>query len=71
DRFFWAVDEGFPTEILPADSGLIIADQYDAELVRMPEERKLASARRKVMVQKFARHAAMRWHAARDPGLVI
>ena len=71
DRFFWAVDEDFPTELLPAETGLIIADQYDAELVRMPEETKLAPARRKVMVQKFARHAAMRWHAARDPGLVI
>ena len=70
DRYFWAVDEGFPTELLPAETGLIIADQYDAELVRMPEENKLAPARRKVMVQKFARHAAMRWHTARDPGLM-
>lgn len=68
DRYFWAVDEDFPTELLPAETGLIIADSYDAELVRMPEESKLAPARRKVMVQKFARHAAMRWHAARDPG---
>jgi hypothetical protein len=23
------------------------------------------------MLHKFARHAAIRWHAARDPGLVI
>lgn len=69
DRYFWAVDQEFPTELLPAETGLIIADQYDAELVRMPEEAKLPPARRKVMVQKFARHAAMRWHAARDPGL--
>lgn len=68
DRYFWAVDEAFPTELLPVETGLIIADQYDAEVVRMPEESKLAPARRKVMVQKFARHAATRWHAARDPG---
>ena len=71
DRYFWAVDEDFPSELLPAETGLIIADQYDAELVRMGEESKLPPARRKVMVQKFARHAAMRWHAARDPGLMI
>lgn len=70
DRYFWAVDEDFPSELLPAETGLIIADSYDAELIRMPEETKLAPARRKVMVQKFARHAAMRWHAARDPGLL-
>ncbi|MDJ1008478.1 MAG: MmcB family DNA repair protein [Paracoccaceae bacterium] len=69
DRYFWAVDEAFPTELLPEETGLIIADAYDAEIVRMAPEAKLAPARRKVMVQKFARHAAMRWHAARDPGL--
>ena len=26
DRFFWAVDADFPTELLPADAGLILAD---------------------------------------------
>jgi hypothetical protein len=31
----------------------------------------LAGARRKVMVQKFARHAAMRLQAARDPGISL
>jgi hypothetical protein len=67
DRYFWAVDESFPTELLPDETGLIIADAYDAEIMRMPDEDKLAPARRKVMVQKFARHAARRWHAARDP----
>jgi len=68
DRYFWAVDEAFPSELLPEDTGLIIADAYDAEIVRMAPEDKLAPARRKVMVQKFARHAARRWHGARDPG---
>ena len=67
DRYFWAVDEHFPTELLPEETGLIIADAYDAEILRMGPEAKLAPARRKVMVQKFARHAALRWHAARDP----
>jgi hypothetical protein len=71
DRYFWAVDEAFPTELLPEETGLVIADGYDAEILRMGPETKLAPARRKVMVQKFARHAAMRWHAARDPGLVV
>lgn len=70
DRYFWAVDEDFPTELLPDDTGLIIADAYDGEIIRMGPEAKLAGARRKVMVQKFARHAALRWQGARDPGLV-
>ncbi len=67
DRFFWAVDQDFPTELLPDDTGLIIADAYDAEILRMGSETKLAPARRKVMTQKFARHAAIRAQAARDP----
>ncbi|WP_108816340.1 MmcB family DNA repair protein [Loktanella sp. Alg231-35] len=71
DRFFWAVDSAFPTELLPDDTGLILADAYDAEIIRMGPEAKLAGARRKVMVQKFARHAAVRAQAARDPGFVV
>ena len=69
DRFFWAVDDAFPTELLPAETGLLIADAYDAEIIRMAPEDKLAPARRKTMVQKFATHAARRLHALRDPGL--
>jgi hypothetical protein len=67
DRYFWAVDSSFPAELLPAETGLILADAYDAEIVRMGPETKLPGARRKVLTQKFARHAALRWHAARDP----
>ena len=70
DRFFWAVDQVFPTDLLPEGTGLIIADGYDAEILRMGPETRLAPARRKVMVQKFARHAALRAQAARDPGFV-
>ncbi len=71
DRYFWAVDEAFPTDLLPEGTGLLIADGYDAEILRMGPETKLAAPRRKVMTQKFARHAAMRWHAARDPGMAM
>ena len=71
DRYFWAVDEAFPSELLPLETGLIIADAYDAEVIRMGGESKLPAARRKVMVQKFARHAALRSHAARDPGMTL
>lgn len=67
DRYFWAVGPDFPTELLPDGTGLIIADGYDAEIIRMGPEAKLAPARRKVMAQKFARNAAQRLHALRDP----
>ena len=69
DRFFWAVDADFPTDLLPQGTGLILADGYGAEILRMGPETPLAGARRKMMVQKFARHAALRLQALRDPGL--
>lgn len=71
DRFFWAVDADFPVDLLPEGTGLILADAYDAEILRMGPEAPLAPARRKVMVQKFAHHAALRLQAARDPGARI
>lgn len=67
DRFFWAVDTDFPVEILPAESGLIIADAFGAEVVRMPEAAPMAAARRKALTLKFARCAATRLHFTRDP----
>lgn len=69
DRFFWAVDSDFPTDLLPEACGLIIADAYGAEIIRMAPEDKLAAARRKVLTHKFASHAARRLQAFRDPRL--
>lgn len=68
DRFFWAVDADFPAGLLPEGTGLILADGYDAEILRMGPETPLAGARRKAMVQRFARHAALRLQSLRDPG---
>ncbi|SFQ37127.1 hypothetical protein SAMN05421853_104230 [Roseivivax halotolerans] len=67
DRYFWAVDQDFPTELLPGETGLIIADSYDAEIVRMAPEHKLAGARRNVLIRKVAFHAARRLQGLRDP----
>ena len=69
DRYFWAVDDSFPTELLPDDTGLIVADGYDAEILRIGPETKLAGARRKAVTQRFASHAALRLQNLRDPGL--
>ena len=69
DRFFWAVDADFPGEILPEETGLILADGFDGELVRWPPETPLAGARRKALVQRFARTAALRLGVLIDPDL--
>lgn len=70
DRFFWAVGPDFPQDLLPEGTGLFLADGYGAELVRMGPESRLAPARRKVVVQCFARHAALRLARLTDPGLI-
>lgn len=71
DRFFWAVDCDFPQDLLPPDTGLMLADGYDAAILRMAPETPLAPARRKVLTQKFARHAALRLQGLRDPGATL
>ena len=67
DRFFWAVDADFPAEILPDGTGLIVADGYGAEILRLGPETRLAGARRTAITRKFARDAARRLQALRDP----
>ncbi|MFN3210561.1 MAG: MmcB family DNA repair protein [Roseovarius sp.] len=69
DRYFWAVDEAFPTDLLPEGTGLIIADAYDAQIIRMAPEHRLPGARRTALTRRFARQAALRLQGARDPGL--
>ena len=67
DRYFWAVDDVFPTELLPEDSGLIIADGFEAEIIRDGEVRPLAAARRKALMLRFATAAARRLQRWTDP----
>lgn len=67
DRYFWAVDAAFPVELLPEDSGLIVADPYGAELQRMAPETRLAAARRQRVIRDVARAAALRLQGLSDP----
>ncbi|KQX21541.1 transcription elongation factor [Sphingomonas sp. Root50] len=73
DRFFWAVPGGFDlrpfeTEAFrPECCGLIVADRYDAAILREPLHRPLAGARRKAETLRFARRAARRLWGDLDP----
>lgn len=66
DRYFWAVPRGFDLDLFdredlaPARTGLIVADRYDAAIVREAEHRPLAGARRKAETLRLARLAARR-----------
>lgn len=68
DRRFFAVDQSFPRALLPADTGLILADRYGGEIVRDAPLHKLAGARRKRVVLCLARAAAWRLLHIIDPG---
>jgi hypothetical protein len=67
DRFFFAVGPTFPREVLPLDSGLIVADRYGGDILRPAPEHKLPGARRRALTLKLARTAALRLQAALDP----
>lgn len=68
DRYFWVVDQAFPVDLLPQDMGMIIADPYGAEVIRMAPDHRLAPARRHRVLRDFARAAARRLQGIRDPG---
>lgn len=73
DRFFWAVPPALDRAPLaspdyaPEKCGIIVADGYDAEIVRPAPLDPLAAARRKVQVERLARIAMRRQTAALDP----
>jgi hypothetical protein len=73
DRFYWGLPpeldraclEG--AEFRPDCCGVIVADEYDAEIVRPAPSRALAAARRKVEVERLARTALRRQLVGLDP----
>jgi hypothetical protein len=74
DHFYWAVPPGLAAILdrqhyLPEQAGLIVADRYDAALVRNAVHRPLAPARRKAELLRFARRAARRLSEQLDPTL--
>jgi hypothetical protein len=71
DALLFAVAPDFPSEILPADAGLILADAYAGELVRAAPRHPLTPARRKALMLSFARTAATRLLARIDPSAGI
>jgi len=71
DALYFAVDQDFPLELLPPDTGLIIACGREAELVRDAPEHRLPPARRRALLHRFALLAAGRLAMAEDPAAAI
>jgi hypothetical protein len=67
DRYYFAVPEGFPLEVLPDAHGLIVADKFGAAIVRESPHSPITAARRKSLLIRFARTAAERFIRTSDP----
>jgi hypothetical protein len=73
DRFYWAVPAGFdhsPLEsaaFLPERTGIIVADRYDAAILREAHSNPLPAHVRKKTMLNFARRAGRRMIALTDP----
>jgi hypothetical protein len=67
DRLYFAVDLDFPQALIPEDVGLIVADDGEAAILRHPAEHKLAPARRRSLLLRYARLGAGRLQILADP----
>jgi len=73
DRFYWGLPPGLDRTPLESEAfrpdtcGLIVADGYDAEILRPAALAPLAAARRKAEVERLARIAMRRHTALIDP----
>ena len=69
DCFYFAVPLDFPKDVLPTDTGLIIADAYGGEVVRPALGRPMNGNRRRGLTLLLARTAATRLGSLWDEGL--
>ena len=60
DGYYFAVADDFPRDILPAEHGLIVADEHDAAILREAPHRPMLAARRRAQILRFGLTAAAR-----------
>jgi len=69
DYFYFAVDADFPRDLIPDDCGLIIADSFEAAIVRPATQSPMNGNRRRTQTLRFARTGAQRLSGRGDPSL--
>jgi hypothetical protein len=69
DRFYFAVPETFPQELIPEACGLMVADGWGAAILRESPVRLLPHARRRALTLRAALAASERLLRLTDPGL--
>jgi hypothetical protein len=70
DQLYFAVPVDFPQALIAQEVGLIVADAYGGEILRHPQTRSLAAARRKSLLIDCARLASERLARLEDPDFV-
>jgi hypothetical protein len=67
DLFYFAVPVDFPLALLPADSGLMVADDYGAEILRRVTPQPMNGSRRRAQTLRLAVAAMHRLGRLVDP----
>jgi hypothetical protein len=67
DRFAFAIPVEMQRDLIPQEAGLLVADQFGAEIIRQLPDHPLHASRRKALTLQFSRMAAQRLHALFDP----
>ncbi len=67
DAFYFAVPSAFPLALLPADCGLMIADDYGAEILRRAAAEPMNGSRRRAQTLRLALAAMQRLGRLIDP----
>jgi hypothetical protein len=67
DRFYFAVAPEFPRALLPAETGLIVADDWQGEVLRPSPRFTMNGSRRRAQTLRVALTAAQRLRRLTDP----
>ena len=69
DDFYFAVATGFPLELLPEDTGIVVADRFGGEVPRPSSRRPMATAARNRQILLFAHTAGGRLYRLQNSAL--
>ena len=71
DGFYFAIPVNFPIEIVPNETGLIVADQLGGEVLRPSQQHPMPLGRRNRQIMQFARTAGTRLRKYDRPSGVL
>ncbi|MGD0143396.1 MAG: MmcB family DNA repair protein [Rhizomicrobium sp.] len=75
ELFYFAIPPDFPDELVPPQTGLIVADRYGGAIVRPSPIEQIHASRRKAVTLRFAKVAAerlaMTLELAADPARIL